>query len=242
MAEHLGRRTVQLNPRFPIISFTFDDFPRSALHQGGAILVRHEVRGTYYTSLGLMGQEIPAGVGFSIEDLRQTVNDGHELGCHTFAHCHAWKTKPSVFEQSIIENRRTLGRLVPGAHFASLSYPIDYPRPQTKRRTARHFICARGGGQTFNVGATDANNLRAFFLEKSRDNPGAIKKMIDENNRSRGWLIFATHDVCENPSAYGCTPGLFEEIVHYAVKSGATLLPVGKAWDLINAASSEVEK
>jgi hypothetical protein len=246
----LGRRMVRLRFRFPIISFTFDDFPQSALHQGGAILSRYGVRGTYYTSLGLMGQEIPAGLGFSVEDLRQVVAEGHELGCHTFDHCHAWKTKPDVFEKSIIKNRQALAQLLPEVAFRTLSYPIDCPHPQIKQRAAKYFVCCRGGGRSlnavvtarrksrnpaFNVGPTDINNLQTYFLEKSRDNPKAVKDLIDENFRTRGWLIFATHDVCLTPSPYGCTPGFFEDIVRYAVNSNSNVLPVGKAWDLINA-------
>ena len=91
------------------------------------------------------------------------------------------------------------------------------------------------GNPAFNVGPTDANNLQTYFLEKSRDNPKAVKDLIDENIRMRGWLIFATHDVSSAPSPYGCTPVFFEDIVHYAENSGSRILPVGEAWDLIRA-------
>jgi len=241
---------VDLKPTFPAISFTFDDFPQSALHEGGAILNRYGICGTYYTSLGLMGQEMPAGVGFSVEDLQRAVAEGHELGCHTFAHCHAWKTRPNIFEKSIIENQNALTKLMPGTVFRTLSYPIYCPHPQIKRRAAKYFVCCRGGGRSlndgfvaenegrnpaFNVGTTDINNLQTYFLEKSRDNPKAVKDLIDENLKVRGWLIFATHDICLAPSPYGCTPSFFEDIVHYAVNSGSNVVPVGKAWDLISA-------
>ena len=35
----------------------------------GEILSRHGVRGTYYTSLGLMDEVIPAGAAFGVDDL-----------------------------------------------------------------------------------------------------------------------------------------------------------------------------
>lgn len=38
----------------PTVSFTFDDFPKSALSAGGAILKQHGPRGTYYAVMGLM--------------------------------------------------------------------------------------------------------------------------------------------------------------------------------------------
>src|SRR5207247_9743139 len=38
---------------------------------------------------------------------------GHELGCHTFAHCHSWDTKTKEFERSILEKRIVRIKAVP---------------------------------------------------------------------------------------------------------------------------------
>src|SRR3981081_2708835 len=59
MSFFFSRRLVQLEHRFPVISFTFDDFPQSALNVGGKILERFRLAGTYYASLGLMNRESP---------------------------------------------------------------------------------------------------------------------------------------------------------------------------------------
>ena len=227
------RRPFSLNADEPIISFTFDDFPRSALLTGGAILERHGLAGTYYASIGLTGKEGPTGIMFLPEDLRALLERGHELGCHTFDHCHSCGTKPAEFERSIIENRLALRELLPGVSFRTFSYPISPPRPRTKQRAAKYFVCCRGGGQSFNAGTTDLNYLCAFFLEQSRDNPEVVKNLIDQNRRARGWLIFATHDVCAAPSPFGCTPEFFESIVQCAVNSGARILPVVQAWEAL---------
>jgi peptidoglycan/xylan/chitin deacetylase (PgdA/CDA1 family) len=237
-----GRRMVLSRPEFPIVSFSFDDFPESALRVAGRILERHNVGGTYYTSLGLMDREIPAGKAFSKEDLKRVVDGGHELGCHTYAHCHAWETEPKAFEASILENQRELEVMFPGLPaFRTLSYPIACPRPGTKRLAAKHFLCCRGGGRAItgrhlegtgernpalNIGYIDANNLQTFFLEKSCDDPTTIKRLIDLNARMRGWLIFATHDVSDTPTKFGCKTEFFEDVVQYAVSSGARILPV----------------
>jgi len=223
------RKPVAIRTEFPLISFTFDDFPRSALLAGGKILALHRLAGTYYTALGLLGTEGPSGPLFVADDLTALLGQGHELGCHTYSHCHSWDTGPTAFEDSIIQNRSALRELVPGADFKSFSYPISEPRPFSKRNAARHFLCCRGGGQTFNAGTADLNRLAAYFLEKSRDNMQAVRKVIDENRQARGWLIFATHDISDNPSPYGCTPGFFEEVVEYAIGSGASVLPVAEA-------------
>jgi hypothetical protein len=229
----LFRDPVELRNQVPIISFSFDDFPRSAYETGGTILRTHGFRGTFYTALGLMGRQAPVGRIFSSEDLSNVVADGHELGCHTFGHCHSWNTSSSVFERSIIENEHRLNELLPEASFKTLAYPISGPRPDTKRRSAKHFPCCRFGGQTYNAGVVDRYLLSAYFLEQGKHDPDSIMRMVDRNSDACGWLIFATHDVCETSSRFGCSPRLFEDVVRYASRSGASVLPVGEAWNLV---------
>lgn len=232
-ARYLARRAFQMESALPIISFTFDDFPRSALLEGGRILTRFRLKGTYYASFGLMGKTAPTGPIFVPEDLDLLVTQGHELGCHTFGHCHSWETDADVFENSIVQNERARLRVIPSLPFKTLSYPISPPRPKTKRRAASHFAGCRGGGQTFNVGTIDLSYLAACFLEKSRQDVESVKELIEQNRRARGWLIFATHDIAPDPTPFGCTPDFFEDIVRSAVSSGARILPVGAALECL---------
>lgn len=213
----------------PIISFTFDDFPRSALHTGGAILERYSAAGTFFACSGLMGTVDASGEMFIEDDMRDLLARGHELGCHTGGHHNAMLTKPSVFAASIVQNREALSSLFPAEIIRSFSYPKAEPNFATKRVAASYAMCCRGGGQTLNAGRADLNCLKSFFLEQSRDCPERIMRLIDECVAAPGWLIFSTHDVCDAPSPYGCTPALFEEIVRYAAHSGARLLPMGQA-------------
>lgn len=236
-SRFLFKRPFPIKTEVPLISFTFDDFPRSALSSGGAILRNFGCQGTYYASLGLMGKQAPTGEMFLQEDLEVLLAEGHELGCHTYDHSHSWDTLPAVFEKSVMQNRLALQKLAPGVAFRSFSYPIASPRPQTKRKVNKHFLCCRGGGQTFNAGTADLGFLAAYFLEKTRDNPEAVRNLMERNRQARGWLIFATHDVDDQPTPYGCTPGHFETVVRWAVESGARVLPVIQALDLLRAAA-----
>jgi len=237
-ARALFPRPLAIAGTQPFISFTFDDFPRSALHAGGAILERFRLRGTYYASLGLMGRTGPTGDLFTPEDAAAVVRRGHELGCHTFDHRHSWDTSTGVFRRSLIENTRALESLVPGARFSTFSYPISPPWPRTKRVVGARFACARGGGQTFNTGIADLNYLRGYFLEKARHDAGAIEDVIEQNRAAGGWLIFATHDVAASPTPYGCTPALFEDVVVSSLKSGARIVPVTDALNALRALSA----
>jgi hypothetical protein len=128
--------------------------------------------------------------------------------------------------------------VLPGASFRTFSYPISPPRPRTKRKVADHFACARGGGQTFNVGTTDLNYLRAYFLEKARGDREAVTRLIEDNSAARGWLILATHDICKDPTRYGCRPDFFEHVARRAVSSGARVMPVAEALALLQASEA----
>ncbi len=237
VATSFFRRPFTISTPTPVISFTFDDFPRSALTNGGAILQRAGLAGTYYASLGLIGTRAPAGPLFVERDLPELIECGHELGCHTFDHRHSWDTSPAVFERSIARNSDAVGRMLPGARLSTFSYPMSPPRARTKHKTSAQFVCCRGGGQTFNAGTVDLNYLQAYFLEKAHGDGAPVRDLIEENRRRRGWLILATHDVVGDPSPFGCTPQFFEAVVRCAIESGARILPVIRAYEALRAAA-----
>lgn len=228
------QRPIAIRTEQPLISFTFDDFPKSALATGGAILRSHQLSGTYYVSLGILGGNSPSGQLCELEDVVEALKQGHELGCHTFAHCHSWDTKSAVFEEAVLRNRAALRELVPWASFRTCSYPIATPRPAIKRVCAKYFECSRAGGQTFNSGSADLNQLSAFFLEKAKGDLEEVKRVIRENRKAKGWLVFATHEIVPCPSEYGCTAQFFEQVVRYAMESGARILPVAQALDVVS--------
>jgi hypothetical protein len=230
MARWFGRRPFTLRNKFPIVSFTFDDFPRSALLTAGDFLEQSGARGTYFVSYGLKGQVTPTGEAFCNEDLMRLRACGHELGCHTFHHYPAWDTSAANYATSVVLNAASLV-----TRLETHSYPINYPRPGTKRRIEQCFRACRGGGQTFNRGTVDLNYLRSFFLEQSRDDVAAIEHVIEATAEACGWLIFSTHDVCQNPTRFGCTPVFFEKVVRISLRSGARILLMSAALDAVEA-------
>jgi peptidoglycan/xylan/chitin deacetylase (PgdA/CDA1 family) len=230
MANFFGRRMVAIKLSAPIISFTFDDAPKSAFEIGGSILRAHRAKATFFISFGLLGLETEVGAIASQNDLVIAVNEGHELGCHTFDHLDACQTSTEQFMASVLENGQALNKIIPGADFITFAYPKNGATLSIKPHLQKRFICCRGGGQTTNVGNADLNQLKACFLDnRQKVDINFVKKLIDYNSISRGWLIFATHDLSDNPSPYGCTPEFFAEVVEYAASSGSLLLPVKDA-------------
>ena len=213
--------------RAPVVSFCFDDFPRSAAFQGADILAKYDVTGTFFVSLGHLGCDSPVGRIATEDDLRRVMHSGHEVGCHTYDHLDGWSTHPAAFMESIARNERAFERLCPSRRMTVFAYPITIPRPRTKKLVGRVFACCRGGGQSYNTTNLDLNLLKAYFLDHRNQNKTAeVESMIDESNAAGGWTIVSTHDVADDPSVYGCTRSMFEHVVRYAVESGAIVQPI----------------
>jgi peptidoglycan/xylan/chitin deacetylase (PgdA/CDA1 family) len=238
LANQFCRRMVTVTPSIPLISFTFDDAPKTAFKTGGAILDSCGAKATYYLSLALLGTETEVGEIAGKDDLLAAVDNGHELGCHTFNHLDAWYTSTDKYMTSVMENQQALEKILPGQHFSTFAYPKSGATLPVKYPLQKLFTCCRGGGQVANVGMTDLNMLKACFLDKRTNiDLNFIKKLIDYNANHKGWLIFATHDVADNPSPYGCTTEFFREVVDYSARSGAALLTVKDACKRLSASA-----
>jgi peptidoglycan/xylan/chitin deacetylase (PgdA/CDA1 family) len=230
LADRLHRRTVQFALPAPIVSFTFDDAPKSAFLTGGKILREHGGTGTFYVSLGLLDSTTEVGPIGSIDDLVAAVEHGNELGCHTFDHVDAWETSRLVYLESVERNREALGKLLPDARFTTFAYPKNGATYDVKEPLERLFICSRGGGQSANIDVADLNLVKACFLDRRQNVDLAMARaLIDHNAHARGWLVFATHDIVDNPSPFGCTTRFLSSVVEHAARSGALLLPVAEA-------------
>jgi peptidoglycan/xylan/chitin deacetylase (PgdA/CDA1 family) len=238
LAQVCARRMAHLSPAQPTISFCFDDFPRSAWLAGGEILRHYGAAGTYYASLGLMNRTAATGGIFTAQDLEQLLAAGHEIGCHTFEHSNSWKTTAREFAASIERNQAALEMLFPGVRMRSFSYPYTVPAPLNKAIAGAQFACCRDHGQRNNVGNVDLNLLNSHFLEMKLGGPDAALRAIAENHQQCGWLIFSTHDLSAQPTQWGWTPEWFEQVVRRAAESGARLLSVGNALEMILAESA----
>lgn len=229
-AIHRHCRPLPIAPVRPLVSFTFDDAPASAFTAGRCVLERHGLRGTYYVSLGLLGQGSPSGPIAEAHALRDALAAGHELGCHTYDHLDAWQVPPQAYIASVDANARALEALLPGARFETFAYPKSGARATVKPALAQRFLACRHGGQCANTGQADRDLLAACFLDRSqRADLSFLRHLIEHNARSGGWLIFATHDVQPDPSPWGCTPAFLEAVVRHALRTGTEVLPVREA-------------
>jgi peptidoglycan/xylan/chitin deacetylase (PgdA/CDA1 family) len=228
MAGHFARKAAwQVSPG-PMISFTFDDFPRCALSVGGRMLTEHGRRGTYYGAMGLMGRKSSAGPMFTRADLDDLLTAGHELACHTLDHTSCLSVRTGKFVDECADNRRKAATMLSGYELRNFSFPHGHVTLPAKHLLRSAYETCRSIEWGINSDPVDLGFLRANPIY-SRLEIGALKQLIHDNNRVKGWLVLYTHDVALNPSPYGCTPEYFEEILHCALDSGADILTIHEA-------------
>ena len=216
------RCTVPLGNAGPIVSFTFDDFPRTACSMGSAILEESGARGTYYAAVGLMNSSNHLGEMFVKDDVHALLEKGHEIGSHTFAHSSGRSTPLRAFEADVQEGIKTVEDFT-GRSATNFAYPFGHVTLGTKKILAGRVTSARSIMPGFNGPEVDLNFLRAHSLYGGIEQARRAEELILENKKRKSWLIFYTHDVSHNPSLYGCTPALLERTVFTAAKNSRIL-------------------
>jgi peptidoglycan/xylan/chitin deacetylase (PgdA/CDA1 family) len=232
-ARHTPVKPARLRFERPAASFSFDDFPRSAWEIGGPILERHGAKATYYAAGTYCGQTVDGIDYFDEPMLREVAAAGHELGCHSYSH----EPCPQVadvllsddLERNAIFLEETLGA---DPAVASFAYPYGAACARTKRLMGERFPASRGIHPGVNGAATDLSQLKAIPLERRSWRADRVQRWIHEAYEARGWLVFFSHDVSDDPSPYGCTPDMLEHALGLVQATGFDIAPVGKALGL----------
>jgi peptidoglycan/xylan/chitin deacetylase (PgdA/CDA1 family) len=208
-----------------VVSFTFDDFPKSAATTGASILERYDARGTYYVSMGLAATERETGPMFDLEDIRALYRAGHEIACHTHTHLDCAKASRRAIVAAVRRNAAALACVVPDFVPANFAYPYGSVSPAAKRVLRSRFASCRGIRRGINHGIIDRADLVAIAIYDCCFAETEMYRLIDQNTSVGGWLVFYTHDIVDTPSRFGCTPAQLKAIVGYARKR-AQILPV----------------
>jgi peptidoglycan/xylan/chitin deacetylase (PgdA/CDA1 family) len=213
----------------PVVSFTFDDFPRSALQEGGRILRERGWAGTYFVAGSFCGQSIGGLDYFDRADLIQAAEEGHEIGCHTFGHLRLPEVTRSDIEADLRRNADFVAETLPDHQLSSFAYPFGNLHLDQKAQLCRRFPICRGIWPGINAGRMDFAQLKAVGLERWSLEAFDVDAWLDKAQAERGWLIFFTHDVSDDPSRFGCFRKTFEAVADAVARRGIRVLPVKNA-------------
>ncbi len=228
LVERMINRPIVLDEKMAMVSFTFDDAPLSAFTNGGKILEEHGCRGTYYISSGLIGTSNETGDIAGLKTITEFHSRGHEIANHTEFHVKCRDFSPFRMARSIRQNKRKLA----GIMSDNFSYPYGSVDTASRCVTRLCTSSARGVGHGMNRNFLDLAYLNAarvynrYGIEKCLD-------LIEKCSLQGGWLIFYTHDVSDEPSDYGCTPGQLMELLQSVSSKGLPVLTVQEAMNTI---------
>jgi peptidoglycan/xylan/chitin deacetylase (PgdA/CDA1 family) len=229
LARHFGAVPFRLQNKTPMVSFTFDDPPKSSATVGAPMLYEYKARGTYYISGGLVGQPSEHWMGISADEIVGLHRAGHEIACHTFSHVRTPDLNSAALAAEIEKSRRYLLGLDPSIRIENFAYPYGLGSVSHKRRLKQTFRSSRGIIPGANSGTVDLQYLKSTPLIDRHIDADGIDRAYDEAIAANGWVVFYSHDVAASPSPYGCTPALLRHALAEASRRNIRILSVADA-------------
>lgn len=224
----LKARPTKCRLKAPLVSFSFDDAPKSAITAGAAMLENAGARGTFYLTGSHCGQSFEGVEQYSAEDVKLLHKNGHEIACHSFGHGRFRGRDDSQLSQDLSHNQAFFHDLV-GANNLSLdsfAYPYGEFDYQSRELIAERFLCGRGVYRGVNYGTMDFANLRTTPLEKRRFSTKYLQTHLAKAIKHNGWIIFFTHDIADDCTDYGSTPEILQETIDAVNAHGIEIVTV----------------
>ena len=230
-----ARRIVRLNLERPIVSFTFDDCPKSAIDNGVTKLELEGWKSTIYIASSLFGTTNHLGLHMDEADVMAAHKAGHEIGGHTFSHCDLSEMSLEDAKADINKNRQAFraASLPPCPTFA---YPYGQTTVDIKKALSPQYQGMRGIVSGAMRGKADLNQINSSPLFTGEP----VTKLLEQINSlaPNSWLTIFTHDIRDNPSKWGCTPSEMDAVITAVKNSDADVLTVADAIEKIIASAS----
>lgn len=212
-------------PPKSIITFSFDDFPKSAADTGAEIVESIGAKAIFYACSGLAGRTNRTGEQYVDTDMLALDRAGHEIGAHTHTHLDCARAPTVTVIRNITKNLiqlKNMGLEKPIDHFA---YPYGETTVALKTALKDKFITARGIRTGTNAKGADRMQLSAVELKPDPATTAQALAAIEHANTVPSWLHIFTHDIRAIPSPFGTTPQELKKIVKCARDSGIHVAP-----------------
>ncbi|HWJ87743.1 MAG TPA: polysaccharide deacetylase family protein [Pelagibacterium sp.] len=236
LVRHFPRRTLEVLPRTPIVSFSFDDAPESAWRNGADILERHGARGTYYVCGGLADKQGESGRLIGAAGCTDLAARGHELASHTFSHRKLAAYTRRALVDDLDRNDAYLAQFDGRTTPRNFALPFTMASPAAQPLLRQRFRTSRGGQTGINRGLIDPYYLSTLELRPDTS-LASVNAVYDALAVDAGWLVVFTHDVADDPSPYGYSGTALDAVVREAVQRGFTIATVDGAMDILGGAS-----
>ena len=226
LAKRRHRHVVTPKLDRPIVSFSFDDCPKSVVETALPLLEREGWRATIYMSMGRCDTVNHFGHHMNQDDVKAAAKSGHEIGDHTFSHLDGQAVTLDIYRADIARNQAALADLgLPRSQ--TFAYPYGTNSPAVKQLVGSQFKLCRGvvpsSATNFDINFSPATPL--YRGQKMKTAYRRLKALKDAPQ----WEVLFTHDVRDNASHFGCTPSDLAATIKTVKESGAHVLPVAEA-------------
>ena len=217
----------------PIISITFDDFPKTAVTVGAREMEKRGMTGTFYTCAGLAGQTNHHGPQFDACDLPALEAAGHEIAGHTHDHMDCLNLTEQETRAEITKNKTALLEMGVTQSIDNFAYPYGQLSAEVKARLESEFNSLRGITDGVHAGSADLNELKSCgFYSGTKD---SVLNRIESLRTTPAWLTIFTHDIQDSPTQWGCTEDEFITLLNAVEVSGARVMTVRDALKTLGA-------
>jgi peptidoglycan/xylan/chitin deacetylase (PgdA/CDA1 family) len=235
LSSYTMARPCVLRNAAPLVSFTFDDVPDSAISRGARVLEEFGARGTFFVSTGLLGRRTPDWRLAGPEGIAELAEAGHEVALHSHRHRPLAAMKRRDFVADLRLCAISMARLAPGRVSANFAYPFGFGHFGHRGFLDGVVRSSRTTHPGLNIGRSDLHFLKSWAFGSTLHEPDAVDRLLEEAAARGGWLILTGHDVADRPSPYGCTPQLLAHALRRTAALGITVAPIDTALDLCGA-------
>ncbi len=228
LAATVRTRGVSMRNSRPIVSFTFDDFPKSAVSTGASLLEQRDVCGTFYCVSAFCGAFAEEQTCYDLEDLRRLNEAGHEIGCHTASHVRVSRSDRTQILREVDTNAKFIFDTLGDVRLTTFAYPFGDLNLGAKLLLQQRFAACRTTSPGHNCSVADLGGLKSQALD-AKTTASSVARYIEDAVSENAWLIFFTHDVSDSPSAYGCTPEILKTAISQSIAAGCEVLTVRNA-------------
>ena len=221
------QKNIEIKLDKPIVSFSFDDCPKSVVENALPLFDREHWKVTLYMAMGLCETTNHLGLHMSRSDVKAAYKSGHEIADHTYDHIDATTVSAHDFENNITKNQECLDSVgvSPSKTFA---YPYGQLNLATKKIIDQKFKGGRGITSRIHTKNADLNQIGSnrLYNDESYD---ALMTDISNLNQTSSWITIFTHDVRETPSQFGCQPKQLEAVIDAVKNTGADVMTIADA-------------
>jgi peptidoglycan/xylan/chitin deacetylase (PgdA/CDA1 family) len=194
------------------VTLSFDDGWRCVYDNALPVLEGAGVKSSHYVISKYLDEK-RSSLLMKVDQIRDLVKRGHEIGCHSASHKHLANESSRVIRKEIIRSRRDLAEIV--GRVETFAYPYgEYDDRVLDVVKRAGFSGARSLLDGLNRAGDDPFLLKCKGITV-QTTASEVKRWIDSARNENSWLILTFHQVDDEGKPWSTTPQVLEAIIRH---------------------------